>query len=239
MNIELYPKFTEVFEDDSLKGVFYPLCKISLNSYSNPLYFVSSHGIWTNKNIQNEHNQSNFTCFQIKNGKYDFKGDLNVYIGYQQAQSIIEILEIDFLKHGTKYLSQKVKTQSYIQIIKENYQLHFGELDTDYFLQTFYEFSINKLNYKQHGEFSTFRQIMDKWHKIDESPIVYEIKNDNSSGYADLEANKSYLFPKTLDIKKYKKVGFIAGNEFFTDGHDIYLVFDKNSYRAICIHHYS
>ncbi|MEN7547200.1 hypothetical protein AAG747_04730 [Rapidithrix thailandica] len=241
MKIELYPEFEEVFENDDLKGVFYPLCKVSeINSSMNsPLFFVSSNGIWVNENIKNEYNQASFTCFEMNNGKYSFKGDLNVYLGYEQAPKIIENLEADFKQNGERYLAQKIKTESYIQNILENYNLDFGELDAKYFLQTFYQFSINKLIYQKTGNFGAFNQIIYDWDQPDESPIIYEIKNDNTTGYADIEINKEYFFPKSIEIEKYEKVGFVIGHEFFTDGNDTYLIYDKENHRAICINHYS
>ncbi|WP_051941760.1 hypothetical protein [Maribacter forsetii] len=242
LNIELYPDFNEVFESDQLKGIFYPLCKITNieTSPDQPLYFVSSNGIWTNENIKNENNQTGFTCFELKNGKYSFNGNLNVYIGHKEAKEIIKILEDDFQKNGAAYLSKKVKTQIYIKTIKENFDLNFGDLDKEYFLETFYQFSVNKLNYKQTGNFGTFRHIIDGWGKPDEiSPVVYEIKDDNSTGFTDIEINQEFLFPKSITIDKYEKIGYTIGHEFFTDGNDTYLLFDKTNKRALCINHYS
>ena len=242
MNIELYPDFSEVFENDQLKGIFYPLCKITdiETSLNQPLYIVSSNGIWTNEDIKNENNQTGFTCFQLNHGKYSFNGDLNVYIGHKEAKEIVKILEDDFHENGASYLSNKVKTEEYIQTIKDKYDLNFGELDEEYFLETFYQFSINKLNYKQTGNFGTFRHIIDGWGKPDKiSPVVYEIKDDNSTGFADIQINQEYIFPDSIAVDNYEKIGYTVGYEFFTDGNDTYLLFDKNNNRAICVNHYS
>lgn len=246
MKIELYPDFEEVFDKDTLKGIFYPLCKVSEISFDlkEPLFFVSSNGIWTDKTINNDNNRSDFTVFYRKNEKYVFKGDLEVYIGYKEAKEIFEILEIDFEQNGEDYLVQKIKTELYIQNIIKNYNFNYKKLDINYFLQTFYEFSINKLNYQKTGDFGAFQGLINGWKKSsnsqsDNSQIVYEIKNDNSSGYADIEINKEYLFPENLDIENYQKIGSVIGCEFFTDGNDSYLLYDQNNDRVICINHYS
>lgn len=242
MKIELYPDFKEVFENNQLKGIFYPLCKVSeINvEIKTPLFLTSSNGIWINEDAKNKINQSGFTCFELKDGKYSFNGDLNVYKGHKEASEIFKLLESDFEKNGESYLSKKMKTELYIETINENFCLNYGELDVEYFLETFYQFSINKLNYKQTGNFGEFRHIIDNWGKPDEkSPIVYEIKDDNSTGYADIEINQEYIFPNTVEIQKYEKIGFIIGYEFFAEGNDTFLLFDKNNDRAICINHYS
>ncbi|MGD1840036.1 MAG: hypothetical protein ACFB0B_03950 [Thermonemataceae bacterium] len=241
MKVALYPAFEEVFNNNALKGIFYPLCEVSdvSASLSDPLFFVSSNGIWTDGQIENDNNASDFTRFQLDNGRYTFKGDINVYVGYKNAQQVFKYLETDFRQNGEEYLSKKITTNAYIQSILANYKPNFGALDTNYFLQTFYEFSINKLIYHKTGKFGAFNQIINNWGEADESPIVYEIKDDHASGYADIAVNSAYLFPQTLEIEKYEKVGFVVGAEFFTDGNDTYLLYDQFDQRAICINHYS
>jgi len=241
MKIELYPDFKEVFEDTSLKGIFYPLCKISeINTdIKEPLFFISNNGIWTDETIKNKNNQSGFICFKLQNGKYSFHGDLDVYIGHAHAPKIVDFLEADFLQNGEQYLSQKIKTDDYIQLIKEKQTLDFGDLDSTYFVQTFYEFSINKLNYQKTGVFGGFRQLIDGWGKSDNSSIVYEIKNDNSSAFTDIEINQEYLFPDSIKLEEYHKIGFVIGHEFFTDGNDSYLLFDQKNSKVLNVNHYS
>jgi len=238
MEIELYPEFNEVFENDTLKGIFYTLCKVS-SIKQGSFFFVSHNGIWTDENIKNENNQSEFICFLRKNGKYYFNGNLELYIGHENAKQVFETLNDDFNLNGEEYLAQKLKTELYIEKINKNLNIDFGKIDSNYYLETFYQFSINKLNYKKSGKFGAFREIIDGWGKPDKSPIVYEIKNDNSCGYADIEINKEFIFPKTIEIEKYEKIGFVEGSEFFTDGNDTYLVFDKKNGKIISVNHYS
>ncbi len=238
MQIELYPEFDEVFDNNLLKGIFYPLCKI-IRINNEPLYFVSSNGIWTDGDIKNDTNQSSFTCFELKNGKYSFQGDTNVYIGYKDAQKIIQVLEKDFLENGEQYFAKKIKTDIYADNIIQNLNIKPYELDLEYYVKTFYEFSMNKLIYQKTETFGAFNHIIEDWGKPDKSPIVYTISDENFSGYGDIEINKDYLFPKSIEIEKYEKIGLIIGYEFFTDGNDSYLLLDKENNRVISINHYS
>ncbi len=241
MQITPYPEFETVFENDTLKGIFYPLCKISNFGLAGEksLFFVSHNGIWTDENVKNDYNRSNFICFDLKNGKYSFKGDLTVYLGHRHAREVFNTLETDFEKHGNDYLSQQLKTDDYSANIVEKYEIQFGDLDPEYYLQTFYEFAINKLSFEKTGNFGAFNEIINDWGKTDKSPIVYEVKDGNTSGFENIMANRDYLFPESLKIDAYEKIGYIVGHEFFTDGNDTYLLFDDMGNTILCVDHYS
>lgn len=185
-----------------------------------------------------ESNSSDYTLFELQENKYKFNGDIRLYKGYEQAKNIFEKLQEDFVKNGKAYLDIKTQTDDYIRNQKQNLNIQ-SNVDFDYYVQTFYEFSINKLNFELNKGFGEFRHLIDGWGKSDKSPIIYEIKNDNSTGFADIEVNKEYIFPSTIEIGEYAKIGFIIGHEFFTDGNDNYLLFDGAKERIICINHYS
>ncbi len=242
MNIELYPKFDKIFTDETLKGIFYPLCSLTLEAYPNKIFhFISSNGIWMDENHKTENNTLDYTLFELRGNKYQFNGDIKLYKGYEQAKKIIDKLQKDFDKNGRAYLDTKTQTDDYVSNQKQNLNIQSNDdFDVDYYLQTFYEFSINKLNFELTKRFGEFRHIIDGWGKPDKSSIIYEIKDkDNSTGFGDIEINKEYIFPKTIKIDKYAKIGFVIGYEFFTDGNDSYLVFDEDKERVICINHYS
>ncbi|EWH13928.1 hypothetical protein KLA_07747, partial [Cellulophaga geojensis KL-A] len=241
MNIELYPEFDKVFTDKILEGIFYPLCSLTLKEYPNKVFhFISSNGMWMDENHKTESNSSDYTLFEFQENKYKFNGDIRLYKGYEQAKNILDKLQKDFDKNGRVYLDTKTQTDDYIRNQKQNFNIESNDdFDIDYYLQTFYEFSINKLNFKLNKRFGEFRHIIDGWGKSDKSSIIYEIKNDNSTGFTDIEVNKEYIFPKTIEIEEYAKIGFIIGYEFFTDGNDTYLAFDEDKERVICINHYS
>lgn len=239
MKIELYPEFDEVFTDNTLKGIFYSLCKVSEISadIAEPLYFVSHNGIWTNDDSVSEQNQAAFTCFGLVSGKYSFEGDIEVYTGHQQAKIIYAILSQDFKDNGESYLSNKLKTEKYIHLINEKYNFNAGELDLEYYLQAFYEFSINKLNYRITGNFDIFTEIVNSWTPSDKSPIVYDITE--ATGFADIAANQEYLLPASVDINSYKKIGYTVGAEFFGEGSDSYLLLDRDNLRVIILYGHS
>ena len=241
MNIELYPKFDKVFTDETLKGIFYPLCSLTLEEYPNKIFhFISSNGIWMDESHKTEINSSDYTLFELQENKYKFNGDIRLYKGYEQAKNIFEKLQEDFVKNGKAYLDTKTHTDDYIRNQKQNLNIQSNDdFDLNYYVQTFYEFSINKLNFELNKGFGEFRHLIDGWGKSDKSPIIYEIKNNNSTGFADIEVNKEYIFSEKIEIEKYKKIGFIIGYEFFTDGNDTYLAFDEDKERVICLNHYS
>lgn len=242
MKLELYPTFESVFTDEQLKGIFYPLCAIELtDEKKTKLFFVSSNGIWINENNSSENNNNTYTKFELVENKYYFNGNIKLYNGHEIAKEIFKILETDFEENGKKYLDNKTKTEEFINQTKSKISIPENtEFDIDYYIQTFYEFSINKLNFQLTNEFGAFREIIDDWGKSEKkSPIVYEISSDNNSSFAEIEINAEYLFPKNINLTDYEKIGQVIGFEFFTDGNDSILLYNKNDKTVLSINSYS
>jgi len=227
MEIKMYPAFNEVFTNDELLGVFYPLCSVEKN-----LHFISSNGLWMDEQYQTEDNSFEYTKFDLKNGKYDFKGDIRLYKGYEYAKKTFSILENDFNKNGNDYLKNRLKTEFYIEEIKKMLPAQTKEdIDLKYYLQTFYEFSINKLNYNLNGEFGKFSHIIKGGYGGNQSPIIYdEEKYDENGGGININVDI---------IKGYYYVGAVIGYEFFTDGNDSVLYYKEKESRIISINCYS
>lgn len=242
MKIELYPTFDEVFYDQQLKGIFYPLCSIELDdAQKTKLFFVSSNGIWMNESETSDFNNSAFTKFDIVDSKYKFNGNLDLYQGHQKAKDFFILMEMDFEENGKSYLENKVSTASYIANIKPKLaDFEESELDVEYYLQTFYEYAITKLNYSINTNFGSFNSIMKNWNSAkNSSSVVYAISSENSSGFADIEANAEYFFPKSIGFSDYEKIGQTIGHEFFTDGTDCILLYNQNNKTVLCINNYS
>jgi hypothetical protein len=226
MNIKMYPHFSEVFLSDELIGIFYPLCTVNDN-----LHFVSSNGLWMDNQYETENNTFQYTKFELKNGKYDFNGDIRLYKGYEFAKKIIYILEKDFEANGNNYLKNKLKTNIYIEEIKKTLPCPAtDDIDLKYYLQTFYEFSINKLNYNLNGKFGEFSFLINGYAKPDKSPIVY------GKGCHALEET----LQEKIDITKdYSEIGTVIGYEYFTDGNDTVLLFNEKENKVLSINCYS
>lgn len=234
--IKVYPKFDEVFTDDKLKGIFYPLCSVvDKEKHKNKIFhFVSSNGLWMNENFGTDSNTDEYTLFELKNDKYVFNGNLDLYTGSEHAKLIFPILENDFEINGESYLSNKIKTEEYIDKQKQSLPNNFDEdFDIDYYVGTFYEFSINRLNYKLNGGFGEFRKIIDGWGSH-ESPIVYDETTDELAG-----SLNHYNKPKIGDFDNFEVIGKILGSEFFTDGNDTILFYNKMNEKIVCVNFYS
>jgi hypothetical protein len=241
MKIEMYPSFEDVFNDSLLKGIFYPLCKVSEigGEFPESLFFVSSNGIWPHDEAAGEFNSRDFAIFHLESGKYSFRGSVELYQGYSAAKDLLQNLEEDFQSHGVNYLTKKLSADTYIEKMLKTFPISDTEMDREYFIRTFYEYHINKLNYMRTGKVGSFYHVMEGWAKPDTTPIVYDMLKSESSGYGDIEVNQEYLFPKSLRIDGFEKVGFVMGSEFFTEGNDSYLFFDKENQMVLCVNHYS
>jgi len=237
MNISLYPAFDDVFDDPSLKGVFYPLCRLTDISpeITEPLFIISTNGLWTDETNKSDFNWPSFTQFSVVNGKYQFNGNLNLYTGYKEAQTIFPLLDEDFEEKGEQYITDKLKTDSYIQQVKSKLGIELNQLD-EYYIETFYTFSVNKLIFQKTGKFGAFYHILEGWEKPDPSQFVYAANEHN---FEELEVNQEYMFPHTIDLKDYTKIAYTIGSEFFTDGNDSFLLYDENTKSALCVNQYS
>ena len=234
MKIELYPNFDEVFTDETLKGIFYPLCSLTLDKYPNKVFhFISSNGLWIDENFETENNTFSYTLFDVIENKYKFNGNVKLYKGSKQAKNIFDKLQSDFDLNGKHYLETKMQTDDYIQ--KQNFNIKTDdEFDADYYIQTFYEFSINKLNFELTNEFGAFRGVIDGWSNGDKiSPIVYDETTDELKGTLNY-----YDKPEIENVDDFEVIGKIVGYEFFTDGNDTVLFFN-NSDKMLCINSYS
>jgi hypothetical protein len=145
MKIILYPNFETVFTDKTLKGIFYPLCSLTIEKYPNKVFhFISSNGLWMDENFETENNTFSYTLFEVVEKKYKFNGNTNLYKGSEKAKEIFDLLQKDFEHHGELYLETKMQTNNYIENQKRNLNIQENEeFDADYYLQTFYEFSIS------------------------------------------------------------------------------------------------
>ncbi|MFB9077948.1 hypothetical protein ACFFLS_04680 [Flavobacterium procerum] len=237
MKIKLYPEFNDVFTDETLKGIFYPLCSLTLEKYPNKIFhFISSNGLWIDEDYETKENRFNYTLFDIEENKYKFNGNIKLYKGSEKAKNIFGELQIDFENNGKVYLENKTKTEDYIETQKQNLNIQTDdEFDADYYIQTFYEFSINKLNYELNNGFGLFRSKMEKyWSKPDkQSPIIYDETTDELKGTL-----HHYDKPKIEEIEKFEVIGKIIGFEFFTDGNDTVL-FYNNTDKILCANFYS
>ncbi len=236
MKIELYPTFNSVFIDEQLKGIFFPLCSIELNDENQTkLFFVSSNSVFTNEENKSDDNNNIFTKFSLVDNKYNFNGNIELYKGYKTIKEIFKILETDFAERGNQYLENKTKSKEYINKIKSKISVENLEFDLDYYLQKFYEFSINKLNYQINKVFEFIHINDDFGEKLKmKSQIVEDV---DEGCFGDIEINAEYLFPKNINLEEYEKAGQMY--DFFVDGLVIVLLYNRNDNTVLNINNYS
>lgn len=222
MKIKLYPDFEEVFIDNTLKGIFYPLCSYTIENQT--FHFVSSNGLWMNEEFDTDTNTSQYTLFRMVDDKYDFNGDINLYTGAQEVKSLFAKLEEDFEKNGQLYLEKEQSTDDYIALQNDILPIQScKELDTEYFLQTFYEYACNKLLATSNPS-----------EVFGESPIVYTKETEEMEGTLN-----HFDQPSIPDFNHYNVIGKTIGYEFFSDGNDSLLFFNENTQQALTINFYS
>jgi hypothetical protein len=188
-----------------------------------------------------EINNEEYTKFDVNNGKYSFKGDIQLYKGYEYAKLIFPLLENDFETNGKSYLQEKLKTKLYTKRIKKLLPLEkIDDIDLEYFLHTFYEFQINKLNYNLNGKFGQFPYLIDDWEKVEsfeesersKSPIIY-------TDDANMEVREQTQDNTDVNLLKgYLEIGRVIGHEFFGDGNDSFLYFNEKENKVVSFNYY-
>ncbi|MDR0229165.1 MAG: hypothetical protein LBI72_08900 [Flavobacteriaceae bacterium] len=237
MEIKLYPLFEEVFVNQDLKGIFYPLCTVQIAT-GEKLHFVSHNGIWTNSQSSSEQNTDSYVCFEVKEGKYTFTGDINLYQGYQDAPMIHQILVQDFEANGIKYWKQRTTEEDYAKQVQKLLPNISSTLDVDTYIEFFYAYALNKLVFEQTGQFGKFRQLISSYAKAATSPYVYTIGSDTYEEILHHTTIEDEL-PSSIILDRYKPIGVTIGHEFFTDGNDCLLYYNTEEKIVICVNSYS
>ena len=238
MKIALYPEFEEVFADNQLKGIFYPLCSLTLAT-NEKIHFVSHNGLWTQCHSLSTENTDAYIRFIVTEGKYEFEGDIGFYKGYQSVPEIYQHIAADFERNGAHYLEVQMKTEDYITKVMPLITPYIlEEFDIETYLSFFYTYQINKLNFMQHGQFGAFMHILYGYAKPDISPIIYR-KGEELFDHAVENSPLEDEIPTTFDITKFTPVGLAVGMEFFTDGNDCLVYYNAEDQEVLCTNVYS
>ncbi|KZE84071.1 hypothetical protein AV926_02800 [Myroides marinus] len=233
MELRLYPKFEEVFSDDTLEGIFYPLCTAVLPS-GKQVHFVSHNGVWTADESNSDQNTSDYYRFKLIDNKYTFSGDISIYQGYELVGQIHKILEVDFKTNEDHYFKAKLALDEYTDRVKALLPEIDADFDLDTYIEFFYAYSLNKLVYQRTGQFAKYRQLIDGFAKADPSPYVYS-QTDADFDVALYQGD----FDSLLDLMNYTPIGMTIGCEFFTDGNDCVLYYNESDDTVICFNAYS
>lgn len=238
MTINLYPKFEEVFVDDTLKGIFYPLCTVVLSS-GKSVHFVSHNGMWTDYETNSDQNTEEYYRFTLSEDKYAFSGDITIYKGYKVAKAIQCALEEEFWSNEDFYFKSKLSLADYkARVMPLVTDLTDDALDLDTYIEFFYAYSLNKLVFQKTGQFAKYRQLIDGFAKPDPSLYVYKEGDedfDTTLRYNDF----SEVISSSLVLDHYSAIGMTIGYQFFTDGNDCVLYYSESEEAVICFNSYS
>jgi len=150
-----YPDFGDVFFDKKLEGFFYPLCSLSFSKKEGDkkqvFHLVSYNGLWLDETQKSAELNEGFSVFELKGGKYDFKGDLKSFKGHTDIPDLYRFLKEDFERLGAEYLSKGITEEEYEAHITAHYTKEFGSFDSTYYINTFFNYGIKKLKQKNHN----------------------------------------------------------------------------------------
>jgi len=158
--------------------------------------------------------------FEVSGGKYRFGGDTRLHKGGNHARRLFPILEKDFAANATSYLEhESTDSYDYINGISDLFPESM-DFDLDYYLATFFAFSVNRMQYESTG---TFRADLGGCAFIDPP----------DDGYA-----AEHLHPKGSMIQHCVPLGLAVGSLFFQDGNDEALYYNPENNQALIVNCY-
>lgn len=163
LEVRHYPDFEDVFLDEKLEGFFYPLCTLSFFKKEadkrQVFHLVSYNGLWLDETQESAELNEGFSAFELKEGKYDFKGDLKSFKGHAHIPGLYRFLKEDFERSGVDYLNTGMTEEGYKAHIAAHYTKELESFDSTYYINTFFNYGIRKLKQtNQHAKkfFSAF-----------------------------------------------------------------------------------
>lgn len=240
MIFDFYPDFDKVFADDTLKGLFYPLCTVSsIPSYPNTkLHFVSSNGVWLDEQYNNIENNNGYVRFKLIDNLYVFQGDFRLYRGHDIAKDLYKQLEAYFTQNIDVIMQTNLKVADYIELMKQEVlDINFPEkFDLNYYIETFYEFTINREIFKITGKFNQYENFINSKNFTRDSKILNNEKVNpiKSKLYNDwIYSQYANIFDGCMPI------GRADALTFFSDGNDSELFFNQDQEYALSVNFYS
>lgn len=149
LELSHYPNFEDVFLDKKLEGFFYPLCSLYFSGKEDDkkqvFHLVSCNGLWLDQAEESAGLNEGFSAFELKDGKYDFKGDLKPFKGHTDIPDLYRFLKEDFERSGAEYLNMGMTEEEYEDHVASHYTKQSESFDSAYYIHTFFNYSIKKL----------------------------------------------------------------------------------------------
>ena len=231
LEVKPYPEFEEVFEDNNLKGFFFPLCSLiyrDKKSDINRVFHVLSHnGLWLDESKSTFELNENFSVFEIKLDKYQFNGSITSFKGYDYVKNLFAFLIKHFEDNTTSYLNTKFTSADFVKHIQANYFNDLTLFDSEYYLESFFTYHKQKFNFKNQTNNNNFLPIKD--FKNLNLFTAYNEKDFINVG-EEIIINEKY-FKITANLIEKTPIGVCWVDEYFQDGNNIFAFYDdKNKY---------
>ncbi|MDS0525120.1 hypothetical protein NNC19_05455 [Clostridium sp. SHJSY1] len=180
-DIQLYPKATDVLENEELECFFRPILTIKRDIKGKEflIHILLSLGISEDKLCDgHKFSENGFFGFEYNGGKYKYVGSEEVFYNQERTKALNLYLQADFIEQKEIYLSKKIGMEVYVEKmmkrIKSIVQLgSCGSLRC--YLESFYSYELTKYQYQATGSFRSFREITEGWKTS--SDFVHDEKN--------------------------------------------------------------
>lgn len=151
LDLVLFPKIVNVFDDPSLEIYFKPLLSVKKHVLGKEyiIHLLSTNGIFL---YPNEDKKA--LSFKYINGKYHFLDNIKKF-GKSNFSELYLVLKKDFKDNKEKYFEEKLSYKEYYKRNKElikNTARFTVDQDPQYFAEAFYSYEFTKYYYEKTGE---------------------------------------------------------------------------------------
>lgn len=233
IQIKPYPEFEEVFIDNSLKGFYYPLCTLKINDQITGqihiFHVLSNNGLWLDGNKSSSKINSNYSVFKRIENKYTSDGNVIVFLGHKYVKELFQFLEQNFDE------KKHTKANELLEDVIKNYPIDMSSFDYEYYIETFFDYRKHKSKLKREIKEDGFIQ----FEKIKKLNLFngYNHKDFINEG-EEIIVNEKH-FENKADLINKIPIGCCWIDQYFSDGNNTFVFFDKENDQIYCVNQYS
>lgn len=232
--IKPYPEFEEVFANDDLKDIFYPLCSVILTEKETDrqvvLHLVSHNGLWIDETKESDTLNGTYAKFNIVNNRYSFTGNLSALKTDPKLKDILALLSSRFEDNKEKWLKKRTSARDFAKEIDFDRESIADDFDREYFIKAFYNYHLRKEKYIRKHKSNDFVLRKD----LAQMNLFESFASSNFTNIAkELVVNNGDLLMDLIPI------GVCWSDKYFDDGNNSFLFFDKAKSQVYNVNQYS
>ncbi|GAA4023430.1 hypothetical protein GCM10022409_04100 [Hymenobacter glaciei] len=236
-----YPDDAAVGLDERWHAFFYSLCQV----HEVPglpaglaLPVLSTNGLWYDDAFATADASSQFTVFQLVDGRLTFSGDPRLFRGHAAIAAFRAQLEADWVQHEAQYLAATTAEQLLSSATMPALPAAETGLDAGYYFETFRSFRYVRAQFRRTGRFRSINAWLRGWKEEPGAFFLPASHPDFRAAHEEALVNQEYVLPG-FDLPRLQPVGLAPASPYFTDGNSTLVYFDSAQQRLVQVNQYS